>query len=64
MTGPSDAARERFFGLLTMAGGAVIAALCGLCTLTVGGLIGGLPTALGVTLFVIGLRQYRAARAR
>jgi hypothetical protein len=80
-------AGKRFLGGLLMAGGGLIALLCGLCSLgmlgvmvaspgsganAVGaflggllmvGVIGGVPTAVGVTLFIIGLRMHREGRA-
>jgi hypothetical protein len=80
-------AGKRFLGGLLMAGGGLIALLCGLCSLVflgvmvsspgggagalgafltalfVVGLIGGIPTAVGVILFVIGLRIFREGRA-
>lgn len=84
---PSDKAEadrmagKRFLGLLLMAGGGMVALLCGLCTLAFGALavsqggrgfisglalllvVGGVPTAAGVLVFVIGRSIYREGRA-
>ena len=68
-------AHKRLTGALLMAGGGLIALLCGLCTLAVtltgisrpGDLaplaliFGGAPTGVGVVLFFIGRRMYREA---
>ncbi len=58
--------RDRFPGLVLMAIGGMVAALCGSCTIAtiknlgvVSLVIGGVPTALGAWLFLAGLRMFR-----
>jgi len=76
------AAGKRLLGGLLMAGGGMIALLCGACTLAFsfmflgqstsasefGGIvlpliIGGIPTGVGVVVFLIGLSVYKDGRA-
>jgi hypothetical protein len=78
-------AGKRLLGGLLMAGGGMIALLCGLCTLVISAsmvtgpisnhqpvylttllvplIIGGVPTAVGVVIFLIGLSIFREGRA-
>ena len=74
-------AGKRFLGMLLMAGGGLVALLCGLCTLGFGAIsvsqggrglisgllvllvVGGVPTAAGVLVFVLGRSIYREGRA-
>lgn len=66
-----DDPTARLFGAILMAVGAMIALLCGLCSLAVlstgGGvglflfvaLIGGIPIVVGVVIFKAGLKRYK-----
>ena len=66
-----DDPSARLFGAILMAVGAMIALLCGLCSLTVlasGGIvgffpfvavIGGIPIFVGVLIFKAGLKRYK-----
>ncbi|MBS0362162.1 MAG: hypothetical protein JSR98_12345 [Proteobacteria bacterium] len=55
-------------GLLLMAVGAILAGLCGQCTLStrmywpMSLVIGGVPTLIGIAVFVMGFRMWWEAR--